>query len=37
MTVYPAALRDTFWDNIATGMMETRYLGSNTLETQGHA
>jgi 8-oxo-dGTP diphosphatase len=33
LTVYPAALRDAFWDDLSVGVTEARYLGLTTLET----
>lgn len=33
LTVYPAALRDVFWDDLSAGVTEARYLGLTTLET----
>jgi ADP-ribose pyrophosphatase YjhB (NUDIX family) len=32
LTVYPAALRDTFWDDLSAGVTEARYLGLKTIE-----
>lgn len=33
LTVYPAALRDLFWDDLEIGDTATRYLGIETVET----
>jgi 8-oxo-dGTP diphosphatase len=33
LTVYPEALRQTFWDDCLAGFSETRYLGVKTFET----
>jgi 8-oxo-dGTP diphosphatase len=33
LTVYPAALRDTFWDDLASGIAGARYLGVSNVET----
>jgi 8-oxo-dGTP diphosphatase len=33
LTVYPAALRDAFWDELSAGVSETRYLGLATFES----
>ena len=32
LTVYPAALRDAFWDDLSEGVDEARYLGLTTFE-----
>lgn len=33
LTVYPEALRNTFWDDRQSGFTEARYLGVKTFET----
>jgi ADP-ribose pyrophosphatase YjhB (NUDIX family) len=33
LTVYPTVLRDTFWDDLASGIAGARYLGVSTMET----
>jgi ADP-ribose pyrophosphatase YjhB (NUDIX family) len=32
ITVYPAALRDLFWDDLAAGATQARYLGMTTVQ-----
>jgi ADP-ribose pyrophosphatase YjhB (NUDIX family) len=33
LTVYPAVLRDRFWDDLDAGVNETHYLGVKIIET----